>query len=305
MSDGLRPSTASAAALARPAAPAAAARHSAAAVVWRRLRRSRSATLGLALLAVFAACGVLAPWIAPYDPYASDLENSLKPPSARHWLGTDELGRDLLSRILYGARLSMVIGTIAVAIGVVVGVPLGLLSGYLGGWFDLLVQRLVDVLLAFPSTVLAILLVTILGVGLVNVMIAVGIVSVPTYTRLVRGQVLSLKEQEFVLAARALGAGSLRIVFRHVLPNTLAVLIVQTTLQVASAILSAAALGFLGLGVQQPTAEWGAMLSTARQHIQLAPHTLVFPGLAIMLTVLGFNLFGDGLRDALDPRLRV
>ncbi|MDR7387843.1 MAG: ABC transporter permease subunit [Armatimonadota bacterium] len=238
------------------------------ALVWRRLRRSRSAMLGLGVLVVFATCGVLAPWIAPYDPYASDLENSLKPPSSRHWLGTDELGRDLLSRILYGARLSMVIGTIAVAIGVVLGVPLGLLSGYLGGWFDLVVQRAIDVLLAFPSTVLAILLVTILGVGLVNVMIAVGIVSVPTYTRLVRGQVLSLKEQEFVHAARALGAGSLRIVFRHILPNTLAVLIVQTTLQVASAILSAAALGFLGLGVQQPTAEWGAMLSTARQHIQ-------------------------------------
>lgn len=260
--------------------------------------------LGLAVLAAFAACGALAPWLAPYDPYAPDLENSLKPPSPRHWFGTDELGRDLLSRVLYGARLSMVIGTIAVAIGVVLGVPLGLLSGYLGGWFDLLVQRAVDVLLAFPSTVLAILLVTILGVGLVNVMIAVGIVSVPTYTRLVRGQVLSLKEQEFVDAARAVGAGSLRIVFRHIFPNTLAVLVVQTTLQVASAILSAAALGFLGLGVQQPTAEWGAMLSTARQHIQLAPHTLLFPGLAIMLTVLGFNLFGDGLRDALDPRLR-
>ncbi len=261
--------------------------------------------LGLSILLVFGLCGLLAPWLAPYDPYASDLENSLKPPSPRHPLGTDELGRDVLSRILYGARLSLVIGTIAVAIGVVLGVPVGLVSGYLGGRFDLVVQRAIDVLLAFPSTILAILLVTILGVGLVNVMIAVGIVSVPTYARLIRGQVLSLKEQEFVDAARALGAGSLRIIFRHILPNTLAVLIVQTTLQVASAILSAAALGFLGLGVQQPTAEWGAMLSTARQYIQLAPHTLLFPGLAIMLTVLGFNLFGDGLRDALDPRLRV
>ncbi|GBD30066.1 Glutathione transport system permease protein GsiD [bacterium HR32] len=278
---------------------------SAGALVWRRLRRSRSAVLGLGILLVFALCGLFAPWLAPYDPYASDLENSLKPPSPRHPLGTDELGRDVLSRILYGARLSLVIGTIAVAIGVALGVPVGLTSGYLGGRFDLVVQRGIDVLLAFPSTILAILLVTILGVGLVNVMIAVGIVSVPTYARLVRGQVLSLKEQEFVDAARALGAGNLRIIFRHVLPNTLAVLIVQTTLQVASAILSAAALGFLGLGVQQPTAEWGAMLSTARQYIQLAPHTLLFPGLAIMLTVLGFNLFGDGLRDALDPRLRV
>lgn len=295
-------------ALSAPAWPVrdrAAAAWSAGTLVWRRLRRSRSALLGLGILGVFALCGLFAPWLAPYDPYASDLENSLKPPTSQHWLGTDELGRDLLSRILYGARLSMVIGAIAAAIGVTVGVPVGLWSGYLGGRFDLVVQRAIDVLLAFPSTVLAILLVTILGVGLVNVMIAVGIVSVPTYTRLVRGQVLSLKEQEFVEAARALGAGTFRIVPRHILPNTLAVLIVQTTLQVASAILSAAALGFLGLGVQQPTAEWGAMLSSARQYIQLAPHTLVFPGLAIMLTALGFNLFGDGLRDALDPRLRL
>jgi len=278
---------------------------SAGSVVWQRLRRNHSAVVGLGILATFATCGVLAPLLAPYDPYASDLEKSLAPPSPAHWLGMDELGRDILSRILYGARVSMVIGTIAVGIGVAVGVPVGLLSGYFGGWADLITQRAIDVLLAFPSTVLAILMVVILGVGLVNVMVAVGVVSVPTYARLVRAQVLSLKEQEFVEAARALGAGTARIVFRHILPNTVAVLIVQTTLQVASSILSAAALGFLGLGVQQPTAEWGAMLSTARQYIQLAPHTLLFPGLAIMLTVLGFNLLGDGLRDALDPRLRV
>ncbi|MDR5710157.1 MAG: ABC transporter permease [Armatimonadota bacterium] len=278
---------------------------SAGVVVWRQLRRSRSAHLGLGILTTFALCGLLAPVLAPYDPYASDLERSLRPPSREHWLGTDELGRDILSRILYGARLSMGIGTIAVGIGVVLGVPIGLFSGYFGGWVDLVAQRVVDVLLAFPSTVLAILMVVILGVGLQNVMIAVGVVSVPTYARLVRAQVLSLKEQAFVEAARALGAGTGRILFRHLLPNTVAVLIVQTTLQVGSAILSAAALGFLGLGVQQPTAEWGAMLSTARQYIQLAPHTLVFPGLAILLTVLGFNLFGDGLRDALDPRLRL
>ncbi|MDR7414956.1 MAG: ABC transporter permease [Armatimonadota bacterium] len=274
-------------------------------IVWRQLRRNRSAQLGLGILTIFALCGLLAPALAPRDPYASDLDKSLRPPSREHWLGTDELGRDILSRILYGARLSMVIGALAVGIGVVLGVPVGLISGYFGGWVDLLTQRLIDVLLAFPSTVLAILMVVILGVGLQNVMVAVGVVSVPTYARLVRAQVLSLKEQTFVEAARALGAGTARILFRHLLPNTVAVLIVQTTLQVASAILSAAALGFLGLGVQQPTAEWGAMLSTARQYIQLAPHTLVFPGLATMLTVLGFNLFGDGLRDALDPRLRL
>ncbi|MDR5682738.1 MAG: ABC transporter permease [Armatimonadota bacterium] len=273
--------------------------------VWRRLRRNRGAVLGLWILGLFATCGMFAPLIAPYDPYFSDLEASLAGPSPRHWLGTDELGRDILSRIIFGARLSMVIGAISVAIGVVIGTPIGLFSGYLGGWFDLFWQRLMDIMLAFPGVILAIVLVTILGVGLVNVMIAVGIVSVPVYARLVRGQVLGLKEQEFVDAARALGAGDGRIVFRHILPNTMAVLIVQTTLQVATAILSAAALGFLGLGVQQPTAEWGAMLSTARQYIQLAPHTLVFPGLAIMLTVLGFNLLGDGLRDALDPRMKL
>ena len=271
--------------------------------VWRQLRRNRPALLGMAVLSVFALSGLLASWLAPYDPHRSDLEGSLAAPSAGHWLGTDELGRDILSRIIHGARVSMVIGTISVSIGVAVGVPVGLFAGYFGGRVDLLSQRVIDVLLGFPSIILAIVLVTVLGVGLVNVMIAVGIVSVPTYARLIRGQVLSLKAREFVEAARALGAGTARVVFRHVFPNTISVLIVQTTLQVASAILSAAALGFLGLGVQQPTAEWGAMLSTARQYIQLAPHTLIFPGLAIMLTVLGFNLLGDGLRDALDPRM--
>jgi len=273
--------------------------------VWRRLRRNPTAMAGLGVLALFALSGFLAPMLAPYDPYRSDLEGSLAGPSAAHWLGTDELGRDIFSRVLYGARLSMVIGTISVGIGVALGVPVGLFAGYFGGKFDLLSQRVIDVLLGFPGIILAIVLVTVLGVGLINVMIAVGIVSVPTYARLIRGQVLALKHLEFVEAARVLGGSTGRIVFRHILPNTLAVLIVQTTLQVASAILSAAALGFLGLGVQQPTAEWGAMLSTARQYIQLAPHTLIFPGLAIMLTVLGFNLLGDGLRDALDPRMRL
>ena len=275
------------------------------AAVWRRMRRNRTAMLGLAVLVLFALSGIFAPYLAPYDPYRSDLEGSLIGPSRTHWLGTDELGRDILTRIVYGARVSMVIGAISVSIGVVLGVPVGLFAGYFGGRFDLFSQRVIDVLLGFPGIILAIVLVTMLGVGLINVMIAVGIVSVPTYARLIRGQVLALKSLEFVEAARVLGGSTARIVFRHILPNTLAVLIVQTTLQVASAILSAAALGFLGLGVQQPTAEWGAMLSTARQYIQLAPHTLIFPGLAIMLTVLGFNLLGDGLRDALDPRMKL
>jgi ABC-type dipeptide/oligopeptide/nickel transport system permease subunit len=259
----------------------------------------------LAILALFLLAGLFAPMLAPYDPYEIDLEASLRGPGGGHWLGRDELGRDLLSRIIYGARLSLVIGVIAVAIGATVGVPVGALSGYLGGRVDLFTQRAIDVMLAFPGILLAIVLVAILGVGLVQVMVAVGIVSIPVYARLVRGQVLSLREQEFVDAARALGATNTRIVWRHVLPNTLAVIIVQSTLQVASAILSAAALGFLGLGAQPPAAEWGSMLSNARQYIRLAPHSVTFPGLAIMLTVLGFNLVGDAIRDALDPRMRL
>ncbi|MGH2372937.1 MAG: ABC transporter permease [bacterium] len=274
-------------------------------MVWGQFRRNRAGLIGLAILTLFIVAGLFAPALAPHDPYEIALEAGLKKPSAAFWLGQDELGRDLLSRIIYGARLSMVIGIIAVAIGVGFGVPIGALSGYFGGWADLLTQRVIDIMLAFPGILLAIVLVAILGVGLPQVMVAVGIVSIPTYARLVRGQVLAMRSQEFVDAARALGATSSRIIWRHVLPNTLAVIIVQSTLQFASAILSAAALGFLGLGAQPPAAEWGSMLSNARQYIRLAPHSVTFPGVAIMLTVLGFNLLGDAVRDALDPRMRV
>ncbi|MDR7554087.1 MAG: ABC transporter permease [Armatimonadota bacterium] len=273
--------------------------------VWRHLRRHRAGLAGLGILAAFLAAGLFAPWLAPHDPYEIALEASLQGPSRDFWLGRDELGRDLLSRVVYGARLSLVIGAIAVAIGASVGVPVGAFSGYFGGWPDLLVQRAIDVLLAFPGILLAIVLVAILGVGLPQVMVAVGVVSIPVYARLVRGQVLAMRGQEFVEAARALGASARRILWRHILPNTMAVIIVQSTLQFASAILSAAALGFLGLGAQPPAAEWGTMLSSARQYIRLAPHSVTFPGLAIMLTVLGFNLLGDAIRDALDPRLRL
>jgi ABC-type dipeptide/oligopeptide/nickel transport system permease subunit len=275
------------------------------AAVWRQLVRNRAGLAGGIILLAFLVTGLLAPLLAPEDPYEPALERSLEPPGRSALLGRDELGRDVLSRLIYGARLSLLIGVIAVAIGVSAGVPLGALSGYFGGWTDLIVQRVVDVMLAFPGILLAIILVAILGVGLVQVMVAVGIVSVPTHARLVRGQVLSLRAQDFVEAARALGATPGRILARHVLPNTLAVIIVQATLQIAGAILSAAALGFLGLGAQPPAAEWGAMLSSARQYLRLAPHTVVFPGLAIMVTVLGFNLLGDAIRDALDPRLRL
>ncbi len=270
----------------------------------RRLGRHRLALLGLLIVGIFTVCAILAPWLAPYDPTDASLRERRQPPSWEHPLGTDELGRDLLSRLLWGARISMLIGLIAVGIGVALGVPLGALSGYYGGRFDLLVQRLVDIMLAFPGILLAIAIVAVLGVGLENVMIAVGIASVPIYVRLVRGSILTLKEQEYVLAARALGASDGRIIFRHLLPNCLGPILVQSTLQIATAILWAAGLGFLGLGAQPPTPEWGTMLSKGRVFIRVAPHLTLFPGLAIFLLVLGFNLLGDGLRDALDPRMR-
>lgn len=274
-------------------------------LAWRQFRRSRAGLLGLGIIAGFLLAGLLAPVLAPHDPYEVDFDRSLEPPRRGSPFGRDELGRDMLSRIIYGARVSLVIGVIAVAIGIGVGVPLGALSGYHGGRPDLLTQRAVDIMLAFPGILLAIVVVAVLGVGLVQAMIAIGIVSIPVYARLVRGQTLSLRTQEFVEAARAMGAGTGRIIGRHVLPNTMAVIIVQSTLQVASAILTAAALGFLGLGAQPPTAEWGAMLSGARMYLRLAPHAVTFPGLAIMITVLGFNLLGDAIRDALDPRMRL
>jgi len=276
-----------------------------AARVWRQFKRNRAGLVGGVIILAFLLAGLLAPLLAPYDPYDTYLERTLEGPSRDSWLGRDELGRDILTRLIYGARLSLVIGVIAVAIGVVIGVPTGALSGYYGGAADLVVQRVIDIMLAFPGILLAIVLVAVLGVGLPQVMVAVGVVSIPTYTRLVRGQVLALRSQDFVEAARALGAGTARIITRHILPNTLAVVIVQSTLQIAAAILSAAALGFLGLGAQPPQAEWGAMLSSARQYLRLAPHTVVAPGLAIMITVLGFNLLGDAIRDALDPRMRL
>lgn len=272
--------------------------------VLRRLARNRLAMLGLAIIAIFVALAVLAPWIAPHDPLRSSFAKRLQPPSAEHWLGTDELGRDMFSRLLYGARISLRVGLISVSIGTVIGVPLGAISAYYGGWVDLIVQRVIDVMLAFPGILLAIVLVSTLGVGLENVMIAVGIVSVPVYTRLVRGSALALKRKDFVEAARAAGARDLVIIARHILPNCVAPVIVQSTLQVGSSILWAAGLGFLGLGAQPPTPEWGTILSRGRQYLLVAPHITTATGLSIMLVVLGFNLLGDGLRDALDPRMQ-
>ncbi|MCS7275194.1 MAG: ABC transporter permease [Candidatus Bipolaricaulota bacterium] len=271
--------------------------------LWRRLRKSPSAMLGLGIVLVFMGVGLLADWIAPYDPLRPDFGRAREGPSWDSPLGRDELGRDILSRIIHGARISLWIGFIAVAIGVVLGVPLGAISGYYGR-LDIFVQRVVDIMLAFPGLLLAIVLISILGVGLSNVMVAVGVASIPTYARLVRGSVLSLREMDYVAAAKALGMSDGRIIFRHILPNCLAPIIVQSTLQVATAILFAAGLGYLGLGAKPPMPEWGVMLSTGRDYLRDWPHIATFPGLAIMLSVLGFNLLGDGLRDVLDPRLR-
>ncbi len=272
-------------------------------LTWRRFRRHRPALVGLSILVAFLLLTLLAPYITPYDPTAQKLTEALIPPSPEHPLGTDHLGRDILARILYGTRYSLVISILAVAIGLVVGVPLGAISGYYGGWVDLVVQRVADTLLSFPSILLALSMVAVLGVGLQNVIISVGVGTIPSFIRLVRGTVLALREELYVEAARCVGVPDHLIIWRHILRNAMAPVIVQATLSMGTTLLVAAGLGFLGLGVQPPTPEWGAMLGEGRQYIFSAPYMATFPGLAIFLTVLGFNLVGDGLRDALDPRL--
>lgn len=271
----------------------------------RRLRRNRSAMLGLGIVVFLVLVAIFAPLIAPHDPLAQSLEDRLQAPSRHHLLGTDDLGRDLLSRIIYGSRISLQVGFFSVLIALVVGTFLGALGAYYGKILDTIIMRSMDVLLAFPGVLLAIGIVAVLGPSLNNAMVAIGIVTIPRYARVVRASVLTIKESEFVQAARALGNGGFRILFVHILPNCLAPLTVQTTLNIATAILEAAGLSFLGLGAQPPTAEWGAMLAGARQYLRIAPWVTALPGLAIVLTVMGFNLFGDGLRDALDPRMKI
>lgn len=272
--------------------------------VWRRLKRNRAAIGGGIIVLLFVSMAILAPWIAPYPPNEGDLGKRLKPPSREHLLGTDPLGRDLLSRVIYGARISLQIQIISVAIALIIGTVLGMIGGYYGGKIDNLIMRLIDILLAFPGIFLAISIIAVLGPGLMNLMLAAGIYSIPQFARIVRGSVISLKEKEFIEAARAVGEKDGAILFRYLLPNSLAPIIVQTTLRMATVLLTASGLSFLGLGVQPPTPEWGAMLSNARAYLITAPHVATVPGVAIMLVVLGFNLFGDGLRDSLDPRLR-
>ncbi|MBQ4419631.1 MAG: ABC transporter permease, partial [Synergistaceae bacterium] len=237
-------------------------------------------------------------------PIKQDLMHMFETPSAEHWLGTDEFGRDILSRLIFGARVSLQVGFIAVGIALVVGGMLGAISGYYSGWLDNSIMRVMDVLLSIPQTLLAIAIVAALGPSLMNLMIAVGISAVPTYARIVRGSVLSIRSMEFIEAARSVGSSDLRIILRHIIPNSMAPIIVQSTLGVASAILNAAGLSFIGLGIQPPNPEWGAMLSGGRQYIRDFPHMTLYPGLAIMFTILALNFLGDGLRDALDPKLK-
>ena len=270
---------------------------------WRRLRTHPSAIAGAAVLGFYVLAAIVAPVVLPFDPLRDHLVDAHLPPSSIHLLGTDQLGRDELARLAYGARYTLTIGFLAVAIGVGVGVPFGAISGYFGGWIDLFTQRVTDVLLAFPNILLALALVATLGPGLRNVIIAVGVSSVPAFVRLVRASTLSLREQPFVEAARALGTSDAVILSRHIVPNALTPVIVQATLQLGFSILVAAGLGFLGLGVQPPTPEWGTMLGEGHNDIFSDPNLATFPGLAIFGAVLGFNLIGDGLRDALDPRL--
>ena len=271
--------------------------------MWHRFCRNRGAVAGLVILSLFLSVALFAPIATKYAPEENHLDQKLLEPTLAHLLGTDHLGRDILARLAFGARFSLMIGFAAVGVGLIIGVPLGAVSGFYGGWLDLVIQRVVDVLLSFPGFLLALSLVAVLGVGIENVMIAVGLGVVPAFVRLVRASTLSIRYRDYVEAARAAGARSPSIIWRHVLPNALPPVIVQATLGLGSTLLTAAGLGFLGLGVQQPTPEWGSMLGEGRSYIFSNPNLATFPGIAIFLTVLGFNLAGDGLRDALDPAL--
>ena len=277
-------------------------RHS---LAWRKFKRNRTGLFGSVLILIYLMTALLAPVIFPRNPSSLNLMKSLERPSIENPLGTDELGRSILGRIIYGSRVSLLIAIGVVAVGLLVGVPLGLISGYYGGKVDFGIQRVTDTMLAFPGFLLALALVAVLGVGLKNTIISVGISMVPIYIRLVRGCTLLVREQTYVEAARAVGTRDTMILLRHILPNVLVPIVIQTSLGMGTAILFAAGLGFLGIGVQPPTPEWGAMLGSGRAYLFNAPHVATFPGIAIFFAVLGFNLSGDGLRDVLDPRFKI
>ena len=276
---------------------------------WARLRRNPGALVGFALVGFFVACALFAPLLAPEDPVVGDLSRlagSCCPgPSADHWFGIDQQGRDELSRILYGARYSLLIGVVSVAVGLSIGMVLGSIAGYVGGVVDSVIMRLTDIMLAIPGLLLAIGIVAMLGPGLFQIMIAVGVTQIPIFTRLMRGSILGQRDNDFVLAARSIGVPKRSILASHILPNAISPVIVQATLALATAIIDVAALGWLGLGPQDPsTPEWGTMLTDTTRYLQTAPHLAIIPGVAIIISVLGFNLIGDGLREALDPKLR-
>ncbi|HEV2898896.1 MAG TPA: ABC transporter permease [Pseudaminobacter sp.] len=267
-----------------------------------KFAKNHAAVAGAVIVGVFVLIAIFAPLIAPYDPVQTNFINVRKPPSAQFWLGTDELGRDIFSRMVYGARASLMAGGISVAIAVIAGVPFGLLAGYFGGWIDSVISRLIDAMLAIPFLILAISLAAFLGASLTNAMIAIGLSAAPIFARLTRGQVLSIKSEEYVEAAQVIGLRHPRIILHYILPNSVPPIIVQATLTIAAAVIAEASLSFLGLGQQPPNPSWGSMLNTAKNFISQAPWMSLWPGTAIFLVVLGFNLLGDGLRDAIDPR---
>lgn len=272
---------------------------------WRSFSKNKVALVGAVIVLFFVFLAVFGPWLAPQGINEQSIkDHRLLPPSSEFWFGTDDFGRDIFSRIIHGARISLGVGFFSVIGSVVVGSILGIIAGYYGKWVDMIISRIFDVMLAFPSILLAIAVVSVLGPSLRNALIAIAIINIPNFGRLIRSKVLSIKEEEYITSAKAIGMKDIRILFSHILPNSLAPVIVAGTLAIASAIIEAAALGFLGLGAQAPAPEWGKMLADARMFLRNAPWTMIFPGLAIMLTVLGFNLMGDGLRDALDPRMK-
>lgn len=272
--------------------------------VWRRFKKNKRAVFGGILVLLLLLAGILAPILTPYDPYKQDLMNKCLGPSWEHWCGTDNYGRDIFTRILYGARISLIVGWISVITSCLLGGTLGAIAGYYGGKIDNTILRIMDIFLAIPNILLNISIVAALGGGLVNMLIAMGISSTPTYCRTLRAEILKVRNTEFVEASRASGASDFKIIVKHIIPNCLAPMIVRVTMSIGSAILSCASLSFIGLGISPPTAEWGSMLASGREFIRTAPHICTFPGLAIMLTVFSLNLMGDGIRDAFDPKMK-
>lgn len=270
---------------------------------WKRLSKNKAAVVGGFFILLFIVVSIIGPWFTTFDPNKVAVLNKLQSPSLVHWFGTDNFGRDIFTRIIHGMSLTLKVGFLSVGMGGSVGVILGIVSGYYGGKIDTIIMRIMDVLLAFPGILLALAIVSVLGGSLTNVIIAVSVFSIPAFARIVRGSTLTVRKLEYIDAVRALGATDLRIIFKHILPNVMSPIIVQATLRIATAVLTASGLSFLGLGAQPPAPEWGAMLNDGRAYISAAPHIILFPGIMIVLVVLAFNIFGDGLRDALDPKM--